>query len=132
MTELLQMDADAAYDQRLESLVAARIALWDVLQSCHRAGSLDTSIERETQTANDFGTFFRDHPRIGRVLCNGTTSYETFRRSVPADAIGRPVEIVRLPSTSPANASWPYEKKLEAWRAALATVLPRPVRRSRG
>jgi G:T/U-mismatch repair DNA glycosylase len=30
------------------------------------------------------------------------------------------VEVLRLPSTSPANASWSFERKLAAWREAFA------------
>jgi G:T/U-mismatch repair DNA glycosylase len=39
-------------------------------------------------------------------------------------ALGLPV--LRLPSSSPANASWSFERKLAAWRAAFeaAGVLP--------
>src|ERR1035437_10981505 len=59
MSELLRFDATAPYSVRVRALKAARIALWDVLHSCLREGSLDSMIERDTQIANDFRTFFR-------------------------------------------------------------------------
>lgn len=115
MTTLLRLAESADYDERIEALITHRIALWDVLASCERPGSLDTSIARETQATNDFETFFRTHPRIHTILLNGTKAHETFRRNVAAEA----PQVIRLPSTSPANASWPYKKKLAAWRKAL-------------
>jgi G:T/U-mismatch repair DNA glycosylase len=47
------------------------------------------------------------------VVHNGGESARSMQRT---SALG--VEVVRLPSTSPANASWNFERKLEAWRAA--------------
>jgi len=120
MTELLHIDPAATYDERLQALVSSRIALWDVLHSCERAGSLDTSIIRETQAANDFGNFFRTHPDIRCVLLNGTKAWDAFRRHVATAKIAASLTLLQLPSTSPANASWSYERKLEAWRDALA------------
>ncbi|HXC50621.1 MAG TPA: DNA-deoxyinosine glycosylase [Candidatus Limnocylindrales bacterium] len=119
MTELLSIDPSATYEQRLDALVSNRIALWDVLHSCERTGSLDTSINRETQTANDFESFFRTHPDIRCVLLNGTKAWDAFRRHAATMKIDESLTVTRLPSTSPANASWSYERKLEAWRSAL-------------
>src|SRR6185503_14480383 len=71
IAELLHFDVASPYAVRIEALKAARIALWDVLQSCTRVGSLDSMIQGRTQLANDFRTFFRDHPKITRVFFNG-------------------------------------------------------------
>lgn len=119
LTEILHVDGEATYDERVHALIAARIAVWDVLQSCHRSGSLDTSIDSATQVTNDFASFFRSHPRIRAVLFNGTKAYQTFRRNVDIDVVGPQLAYTRLPSTSPANASWSFARKLDAWRAAL-------------
>ncbi|MES2013700.1 MAG: DNA-deoxyinosine glycosylase, partial [Pseudomonadota bacterium] len=54
MAELLQFDRTSAYEVRIQALKSSHIALWDVLQSCQRQGSLDAMIERDTQIANDF------------------------------------------------------------------------------
>lgn len=121
---LLGFDAAAPYEQRLEALRAARIALWDVLHSCRRDGSLDSSIERETQVPNDFATFLAAHSRIDRVLFNGAKAEEVFRRHVLSRGVGAGLHAVRLPSTSPANASWSFERKLGAWRGAVLEGRP--------
>lgn len=117
VAELLQFDAAAPYEHRIRALQSARIALWDVLHSCTRAGSLDASIERDTLIANDFRAFFREHKKIRRVFFNGATAESCFRRHVLDELDAGPIAYVRLPSTSPANASVPYERKLQAWRA---------------
>lgn len=43
-----------SYDERLESLIKNRIAIWDVLQRAERSGSLDGAIVRGTEVPNDF------------------------------------------------------------------------------
>jgi hypoxanthine-DNA glycosylase len=121
MGALLGFDARAPYARRARSLKAARIALWDVLHSCTREGSLDTRIEDET--ANDFAVFFRNHPALTHVFFNGAKAEASFRRHVQprlGGALrGRALRLVRLPSTSPAHAGLPRARKLAAWRAIL-------------
>lgn len=127
MGTLLGFEPDAPYRVRLEHLVAARIALWDVLQTCTRASSLDSDIVDSTSVPNDFERFFRGHPGISTVFFNGAKAESSFTRLVAA---GLPAtlcfEVHRLPSTSPANASIPYDRKLEAWgcvvRASCSSV----------
>ncbi len=110
---------DAHYAEKLRVLRSADIALWDVLASCHRKGSLDSDIDHATLQANDFAGFFANHPRIQRVLFNGMKAENCFRRYVAPLSGSRALLYMRLPSTSPANASIPYASKVIAWRAAL-------------
>ena len=117
MGELLGTDPGSPYEQRIQALKSARIALWDVLRSCRRKGSLDSDIDGESLVPNDFAAFFRCHPKITHVFFNGTKAEECYRKQVqPISEIGT-IEYLRLPSTSPANASISYERKLESWRA---------------
>ncbi len=116
ISELLQLDPTSPYEVRVQALNSARIALWDVLQSCRREGSLDSMIEADTQTANDFCTFFRAHPQITHVFFNGAKAEACFRQHVLREIGSRVLRYTRLPSTSPANASLSYARKLEAWR----------------
>jgi TDG/mug DNA glycosylase family protein len=117
VTRLLGLDAGASYEERVRALKTARIAVWDVLESCAREGSLDSSIDPATQCANDFESFFRTHPRVRRVFFNGTTAEACFRRHVAKSLDVRVLAFARLPSTSPAHASLTFERKLKAWRA---------------
>lgn len=120
LAEVLGFDRAGPYEARLAALTSARIALWDVLHSCEREGSLDARIRSGTQVANDFAAFFRRHRRIRRVVFNGAMAEQCFRRHVLARGVGEGLEYERLPSTSPANASWSRERKVAAWRRALA------------
>ena len=104
------------YQQRIEALKQARIALWDVLKSCAREGSLDSGIERDSLVANDFRSFFLRHPKITHVFFNGAKAEACYRTHVLRDCQLGPLQYLRLPSTSPANAGIPYERKFAAWR----------------
>lgn len=123
---LLGFDAAAPYPVRLAALQEAQVAVWDVLQSCQREGSLDTNIERDSEIANDFPLFFHRHPQVTHVFFNGGAAETTFRRHVLPALAAPGLHLTRLPSTSPANASFSFERKLAAWRAVLAPLaLPR-------
>jgi hypoxanthine-DNA glycosylase len=111
----------APYDAKLRMLQSNGIALWDVLASCVRAGSQDSDIVAGSQQPNDFAAFFATHKRIESVLFNGAKAESCFRRHVEPSLIARAIRFVRLPSTSPANASITYVRKMAAWRAALDT-----------
>ena len=109
--------ATAPYAERVLALQAAGVAVWDVLQSCVRPGSLDTAIERSSEVPNDIAGLLSDQPGIRCIAFNGGTAEAAFRRHVPADVVGG-LRLLRLPSTSPANAAWSFERKLAAWSAA--------------
>lgn len=128
MGTLCGASPELPYPERLERLRAAGIALWDVLAAGERRGSLDSAIVPATIVVNDFASFFAAHPRIRFVSFNGTMAFELYRRHVlpvlpPAVAA---LESKRLPSTSPANASYSFERKLEIWSETLGPRLRRP------
>ncbi len=111
---------DAPYAYKLRMLAANGIALWDVLASCHRKGSLDSDILPETLLPNDFAAFFAAHGRIERVLFNGAKAEACFRKYITPTLNSMGPQLIRLPSTSPANAAIPYARKLASWRDALS------------
>ena len=108
------------YAERLIVLQQHGIAVWDVLQSCERHGSLDSAIDPASIRANDFAGFFRAHPAITRVLFNGGLAASSFRRYVRPELGDLALEFQRLPSTSPAHAALDYAAKLAQWREHLA------------
>jgi hypoxanthine-DNA glycosylase len=115
MGALYGFAADDPYAVRTAALTANGVAVWDVLRSCRRAGSLDSAVQPASMVVNDFGAFFGEHPTIRRVLFNGAAAEKNFRRLTPG---GFDVAFARLPSTSPAQ-TMRYDLKLAAWRAAL-------------
>ena len=85
------------------------LAVWDVYGVCEREGSLDANI-RNPQV-NDLASLRRRCPQLQAIVHNGGESYKHARRTAE---LGLPVH--KLPSTSPANASWSFARKLAAWR----------------
>ena len=120
ISELLRLDAVTPYERKVQALIASRIAVWDVLRSCTREGSLDARIEKDSQVANDFHSFFRAHSGITRVFFNGAMAEACFKRHVLRHVDDNSISYVRLPSTSPAHASLSFEQKLSAWRIIVA------------
>jgi double-stranded uracil-DNA glycosylase len=114
---VLSIDASEPYAERTRALAERGFALWDVLGACRRAGSLDIHIEQASVEINDFHSFLAHHPRLTRIFFNGATAEQLFRRHVvPTLDPARRLSLIRLPSTSPANASVPYAAKLSAWK----------------
>lgn len=101
------------YPQRLEQALQRGLGLWDVYASCRREGSLDSAIE--AATLNDLQSLRQLAPGLLAVAHNGGESARAMRVT---RALG--VAVHRLPSTSPANASWSFERKLAAWREVFA------------
>ena len=115
--EVLGFDPALAYELRTAALVERRVALWDVLASCVREGSLDADIDDASVAANDFATFFDAHPLIVRVCFNGAKAESVYRKHVlPQLDTSRGIHYLRLPSTSPAHAGMRLQAKAEAWR----------------
>jgi TDG/mug DNA glycosylase family protein len=110
---------DAPYADKLRMLKANGIALWDVLASCVREGSLDSDIAAGSLQPNDVAAFFATHKKIERVLFNGAKAEACFRNHVAPSLQAHAIRYMRLPSTSPANASIPYARKIAEWRDAL-------------
>jgi TDG/mug DNA glycosylase family protein len=119
MGELFGAGPSLAYEERLTILAAARVGLWDVLESCIRPGSLDGAIR--DAVPNDFGKFFEEHLGIDRIVFNGTKAQTAFRRYV---TLKRDILQLRLPSTSPAHAAMPLDQKIQKWRDGLNPALP--------
>ena len=77
--EILGFDADAPYDARVTALCAGGIAVWDVLRSCRREGSLDSAVERDSMVPNDFSCLFKQYPTISQVVFNGAAPIDQSR-----------------------------------------------------
>ncbi|MEX1308015.1 MAG: DNA-deoxyinosine glycosylase [Eubacteriales bacterium] len=101
------------YAEKQHFLLSHHIALWDVISSCQREGSLDSRIK--DLEPNDFKSLFIAYPSITRVFFNGKKAYDVFKKEMGFNPIHT---YTYLPSTSPAHAV-SFEKKLEAWRVIL-------------
>jgi hypoxanthine-DNA glycosylase len=110
LAALWQLDlAPLPYAKRIAEVRRRGVAVWDVYAACRREGSLDSAIEQAEP--NDLAALAARLPKLAVIAHNGGESARAMRIT---RALGLPVR--RLPSTSPANASWSFERKLAAWR----------------
>lgn len=117
MGELFGAGPEVAYAKRILLIKRAGLAVWDVMASCVREGSLDSDIDEASIVPNDFPAFFDAHAQIGHVFFNGARAEACFRRYVSPQLSDRGLKFTRLPSTSPAHASLSLTQKVKAWRA---------------
>jgi hypoxanthine-DNA glycosylase len=103
------------YRERVAAARSRGLGIWDVYAACRREGSLDAAIE--DARLNDLASLRRRAPGLVAIAHNGGESARQMRHT---RALGLPVW--RLPSTSPANASWSFERKLAAWRQAFESA----------
>jgi hypoxanthine-DNA glycosylase len=102
----------SSYEINSEYLLKMGLGLWDVYAACEREGSLDSAIVNAQP--NDLASLRRRCPQLQAIAHNGGESYKHAKHTLQ---LGLPV--YKLPSSSPANASWSFERKLAAWREAL-------------
>jgi double-stranded uracil-DNA glycosylase len=115
MASLFGDDPGGGPAERAAFLRRHRLALWDVLHSAERAGSLDADIKHAVP--NDFAAFLAAYPAIRAIALNGTRAREMFDRQCwPALApeLQARLAVHALPSTSPAH-TMAFERKLAAW-----------------
>jgi len=117
--------ADGEYATRCESLKSAGIAVWDVLASSVRPGSMDADIRLDSAVPNDFAVFFSSLPSLRLVCHNGKKSQDMFRRFVSLPDTYSGLRFEALPSTSPAYAALPFAAKLRVWRGIIEPELNR-------
>ena len=117
LAAVLGEEAPGSIPEKTEMLLRRGVALWDVVGRCAVAGSSDASID--DVTANDLSPILRSAD-IRAIFCNGTAAY-TYYEKLCRGPLGRGA--VRLPSTSPANARWTFERLAEAWGAAILPYL---------
>ena len=87
------------------------LALWDTLESCTITGASDASIRNAVP--NEIAALCAQYP-IGKVLCNGTKAFEIYTKYIDLQ-----IPVIKMPSTSPANAAWTLSRLIDAWQSEL-------------
>ncbi len=114
MGQLFGFDHQLAYEQRHKLLNENGVIVWDVLESCERQGSLDSRIKAESEVPNDIPMLLNHYNSINRIVCNGGTTLALLKRH-HSQLFRQNYEILKMPSTSPANARLSKQEKLEQW-----------------
>ncbi len=103
-------------EEKTRMLLDNGIAVWDTIGSCDINGSSDASITNVVP--NDLGIVM-NNANISIIGCNGKTSYDLFMKYTSPKVQKYGVKVVRLPSTSPANAAYSLDKLIEEWKKLL-------------
>ena len=111
IADIFGEDMPSSVEEKKALLQRNRIALWDVIARCEIIGSSDSSIRNVEP--NDINLILNSS-KVGSVYTNGRKAFDLYNRYC-LEKTER--EAVLLPSTSPANAAFTYEKLREAWAA---------------
>nr|WP_314498420.1 DNA-deoxyinosine glycosylase [uncultured Chryseobacterium sp.] len=114
--ELFHEEFTENYPDRIDVLKKNHVALWDVIDSCERKGSLDSEIKNEE--ANQIPELLEQYPNIRAVFCNGGKSYKNLIKILGKNYR---VPIFLLPSTSPLH-TISFERKFEDWKKILEYI----------
>ncbi|WP_045762030.1 DNA-deoxyinosine glycosylase [Xanthomonas albilineans] len=124
---------DPALDdvQRLRALHLAGIGLWDVIGQCQRHGSLGAAIVRGSEVPNPLPQRIAQLRQLRAIACNGAAAAQAFARFVHPQLLPRdpPLHLLRLPSTSPANAGFALPRLLQAWMPLQSWLMLPPASR---
>lgn len=110
LVEITGHELPKDYSERVQLSKSAGIGLWDTCQACVREGSLDSAISEETP--NDIEGFVNSHPNLKAIAFNGKKAAQLFAKHIGAIP---GIRLLRLPSTSPANAGVSREEKVREW-----------------
>ena len=100
-------------EEKKKMLIDSGIAIWDVIESCDIIGSSDNSIRNVP--ANDIERLV-SLSEIRKIYANGNKAAELYRKYVKTSA---EIELITLPSTSPANASYSLDRLFTEWKKIL-------------
>ena len=96
-------------DEKKEFLLRNHIAVWDVIASCDIEGSIASSIKNAVP--KNFSDILKAAP-IRQIYTNGGTAYKLYHKYCEKMT---GIKAVKLPSTSPANASYSLDRLIGEW-----------------
>ncbi|MDD3239612.1 MAG: DNA-deoxyinosine glycosylase [Lachnospira sp.] len=96
-------------EEKKDFLLKNHIAVWDVIGECDIIGSSDSSIKNVVP--NDIRRIL-DEANIEVICANGDKAYQLFLKYCKEE---QQPPVVKLPSTSPANAAYTVERLVQSW-----------------
>lgn len=118
LAEITGEELPRSIEEKKILLLRHGIAVWDVIASCDIIGSSDSSIKNVEPV--DIKRIM-ENSRIQRIFANGRTAGKLYRKYLlPVTG----VDAVELPSTSPANAAWSFERLSEEWGGKIIGTEP--------
>ncbi|WP_314241339.1 DNA-deoxyinosine glycosylase [Empedobacter tilapiae] len=114
MFEIFETEFSEDYGMRKKLILQNKFALWDVAHSADRKGSMDA--EMKNVLPNQIDELLNEHPTIKKIIFNGKKAEQLFWKYFDKKLS---IEYISLPSTSPANAQFSYERLMEIWKKAI-------------
>ena len=115
LAQILNAPLPASTDEKIDFLLASRIAIYDAAISCEIKGSSDAKMTA-VLPANLEPIF--SGARIAQVFANGGKAYEICKKYLEDEILKATKNVViKLPSTSPANAKFSIDKLANEWSA---------------
>ena len=110
---ILNADVPESTDEKIKFLLAHRIAIYDAAISCEIEGSSDAKMSKIVPV--NLNPIFKE-ANIRQVYANGGKAYEICKKYLEEEIIkATKNEVIKLPSTSPANAKFSLEKLANEW-----------------
>lgn len=103
------------YESKIQLLLNNKFALWDVISSCEREGSLDSDIENEIP--NKIPELLQEYKNIEIICLNGNKAYSALKKYFPE--LFQKYQCCKMPSTSPANAKFKLQDLYTFWSEEL-------------
>lgn len=97
-------------EEKKNMLLSNKIAVWDVIKSCEITGSADSTIK--SVIPNDLSEIL-SVADIKKIYANGKTAQSLYNKYIKKNT---GIDIISLPSTSPANAAYTLEKLIKEWK----------------
>lgn len=114
IAEITNKELPTNYAEKKELLLKNKIGVWDVVREAKRQGSLDTNIIDESP--NDLESFIANHKNLKTIVFNGSKAQKLFDKYFQRKSN---LTYLQLPSTSPANANYNFERLKGSWNAIL-------------
>ena len=107
-------------DEKIKFLLSHHIAIYDAAISCEIEGSSDAKMSKIIPV--NLEPIFSG-ARIAQVFANGGKAYEICKKYLEDEIIkATKNEVIKLPSTSPANAKFSLEKLMHEWKVVADTL----------
>ena len=113
LARILNDDVPESIDEKIKFLLSHHIAIYDAAISCEIEGSSDAKMSKIVPV--NLKPIFKE-ANITQVYANGGKAYEICKKYLDDEILkATKNEVIKLPSTSPANAKFSLEKLAKEW-----------------
>ena len=120
LSKILNAPLPESTDEKIKFLLSHHIAIYDAAISCEIKGSSDAKMSKIVPV--NLKPIFKE-AKIKQVYANGSKAYEICKKYLEVEIIKvTKNEVIKLPSTSPANAKFNLKKLVSYWQIVTNTM----------